>query len=173
MNRKNSIPINTLGIWFNEKDFQTELEIIQDIVENDINFQIVLYRIDHPKTDVDEVYGEVNLKDVKFRTPIELFVIPNLNPAENKAYDDQSKVRIEEHGEFEFYVLNKELEDKDAIIHYGDIIGYPETEQSLKYFQIVDDGKINFDNEHRLYGYKPYYRTIKSRVIDPNQFSGK
>lgn len=173
MNRKNSIPINTLGRWFGDHDFETELEIIQDIIENDLNFQIVLYRIDHQKTDVDEVYGETQLSDVKFKTPTELFVIPTLFPAENKSYDEYQKVRVQEHGEFSFDILLKEIEEKKTDIIYGDVIGYPETEERLKYFQVFDDGKIYFDNQHKMYGYKPYYRSIRTRIIDPNQFSGK
>lgn len=173
MRRKHGVPISRLGRWFNDFDFETEVEIIKDIVENDLAFQIFHYPIDHRFTDFDEVYGETDTADVKFKAPNEFFVIPTLQPAENKAYDNQSKIRYEEHGIFEFQILLKELEEKNSQIHYGDVVGFPEDNEQLKYFQIVDDGKIHFDNQKQLYGYKPYYRTIRSVVIDINQFSGK
>ena len=38
----------------------------------------------------------------------------------------------------------KELEEKRTDVSYGDIIGYSESEDNLRYFEVVNDGRIKF-----------------------------
>jgi hypothetical protein len=55
-------------------------------------------------------------------------------------------------------------------ISYGDYLAYPENEFTIKYFTVVNDGKIYSDNAHTILGYKGFYRTIVSVPALSNEF---
>ena len=40
----------------------------------------------------------------------------------------------------------------------------------MKYWVVVNDGKIIADNEHNIFGYKGAVRTVVCAVADPNEF---
>lgn len=171
MERKNKIPLTRLSRYYDDVDFEMEMEMASDVIEEDANFTVVLFRIDRVKSNVD-VYGESNSREIRYLAPIELKVIFKLEASENKNYAPNGSVRYQEYGNLTFYVLTSHLKKKNVDISYGDIIGYSDREDNLKYFEVFDDGKINSDNEHLHFGFRPYYRTIKCVVLDPNVFNG-
>jgi len=52
------------------------------------------------------------------------------------------------------------------------IYGYYETESRVRYYSVVDDGRVNSDNKHTYGGYKPFYRTIIATYVNENEFRG-
>lgn len=172
MERKNRIPITRLSRFYDEKDFDLELDMARELIEEDANFTVVLYRIDKINSNSDDIYGESEAREVRFHPPVELKVLLKLDQAENKSYGENGSLRYQEYGNLTFTVLNKQLEEKGVDISYGDIIGYSDRENNLKYFEVFDDGKINSDNAHTQFGYKSYFRSISCVVVDPDQFNG-
>ena len=101
-----------------------------------------------------------------FKTPIELNVIYKLDKAELKTYDTQSiKGYYQKTGNLSFSIYEKELKENDCDIHRGDYIGLQVNEEHIEYFIVTDDGRINYDNAHTMYGTKPFYRTISCSVV--------
>lgn len=171
MERKNKIPNTRLSRFYDDSDFDLEMDMAREVIEEDVNFTVVLFRIDRTKSNND-IYGESNSREIRFLPPVELKVLLNLQKTENRSYDDGGRLRYQEYGNLDFSVLVKQLEEKQIDISYGDIIGYSDKESNLKYFEVYDDGKINSDNEHTQFGFRAYYRSIKCVVVDPNQFNG-
>jgi hypothetical protein len=64
------------------------------------------------------------------------------------------------------------LDELKVEIGYGDYIGYPENETTIKYFTVANDGKIFSDNAHTIGGYKGFYRTIICVPTDLDEFNG-
>jgi hypothetical protein len=69
-------------------------------------------------------------------------------------------------------VYLKTLQDEGIEINYGDYIGYPETENRMRYYSVADDGRVTSDNKHTYGGYKPYYRTIVCTPVSEDEFNG-
>lgn len=171
MDRKNKIPVTRLSRYYDDFDFEMEMDMATELIEDDANFTVVLFRIDRNKSNID-VYGESKPMEIRYLPPIELKVIFSLKKSENKNYASNGSIRYQEYGNLIFYVLTKQLKEKNVDILYGDIIGYSDREDNLKYFEVFNDGKINSDNEHLHFGFRPYYRTIECVVVDPNVFNG-
>jgi hypothetical protein len=172
MERKNRIPITRLSRYYDDIDYQTDLDMAMEVINEDANFRVVLYRIDRVNSNSDDVYGESESREIRFLSPVELNVLPKLDDAENKTYGDNGSLRYQEHGNLVFTVLNKELSDKNVKISYGDIIGYSTSEKDMKYFEVFDDGEINVDNASTMYGFRSYFTTVQCVTVDPNQFNG-
>lgn len=170
MSTKNKIPVTRLSRFYDDLDFNLEIQMAEEVINEDANLTVVLYRVDKVNSTMNDIYGESSAKDILFLPPVELKVLLNLEAAQNKNYGGNGSLRYQEYGNLIFTILNKQLKEKNVDINYGDIIGYSDREDNLKYFEVFDDGKINTDNQHTHYGYRSYFRTIKCVTTDTNQF---
>ena len=171
MSSKKRLPINRMGKFYDYLDFGLENEMAREFIEGDLNFTVILFRIDRIKSQTDDVYGESDVEEIKFYPPVELKVRPTLEESESKAYTE-GYLRYEEYGNLTFTILEDQLKELDVDITYGDYIGYPDKEDHVKYFTVVDDGKINSDNQKTRVGYRSYYRKITCVTADPAEFNG-
>lgn len=170
---KKIVPINRISKFFSEEDFKFQIELGRESVEDFGNFSVVLYKIDRKKTNPD-LYGEVGKKEIIFKPPIELKVVPELTEPQNKVYNkDSGSLRFLEDGQFKFSLFQEQLNELDTDIDYGDYIGYQVDETRMIYFSVVNDGKKNYNNEQTIMGYKGAYRTIVSAPVDEDEFSAK
>ena len=64
------------------------------------------------------------------------------------------------------------LEELNVDIRYGDYIGYPDSEEKLRFYTVSNDGKVTSDNKHKMFGFKPHYRTIVCVPTQQNEFRG-
>jgi hypothetical protein len=171
MSEKKRWPITRVHKFYDDVDFNMENEMAREYMEGDLNFTIVLFRVDRIKSQTDSVYGESDVEEIKFHPPMEIKVKLNLEESQSKAYSD-SYVRYEDYGNLVFTVFTDHLRELGVDISYGDYVGYPDKEDNIKYFTVVNDGKINVDNQKTRVGYKSYYRKITCVTADPEEFNG-
>jgi len=165
------VPITRLGKFFGGDDFNLEVEMGKEWLEGDMNFTVILYRVDKYKTKTDDVYGETVKDGVKFLPPIELKgLVKIVQSIESKL--GNSKLAQEEPGNMTFSVYQKYLDDLDIDIQYGDYLGYYESEKRVRYYNVSNDGRVVSDNKHTYGGYKPFYRTIVATYVSENDFNG-
>jgi hypothetical protein len=55
-------------------DFSLENEMAREWLEGDLNMVVVLFQVDRTASLVDDVYGEAEPNELKFKTPKELNV---------------------------------------------------------------------------------------------------
>ena len=152
--RKN--PINRNNLYLSEEEVNLQMMIGMEYVNRILNQTVVLYEVDLEKTRNNTVYRESKFEDIHFKTPIELNVIFKLNPSELKTYDTSSiKGYYVKVGQLEFYIYQKELEEN----------GLQVTPEHMEYFIVADDGRVNYDNHHTVWGTSPFYRTIKCTPV--------
>ena len=167
----NLVPITRLGKFFGGEDYSLEIDMGQEWLEGDMNFTVVLYRIDRYKTKTDDVYGEVLEDGIQFMAPIELKGLVQVMAPTSK-FIGNSRVEQKEPGNMKFSIYQKTLNDMDVEIFLGDYIGYYESEDRVRYYVVSDDGYVKSDNKHTYGGYKPFYRTIIATYVSENEFKG-
>lgn len=165
------VPITRLGKFFGGEDYALDTSMGQEWLEGDMNFTVILYRIDRYKTKTDAVYGEVLEDGIQFLAPIELKGLVQVLTPNNK-FLGNSKVKQLEPGNMKFSLYQKQLDDLQVEIQFGDYLGYYETEDRVRYYSVSDDGKVVSDNKHTYGGYKPFYRTITATWVSENEFKG-
>ena len=169
----NKIPITRIGKFFDASDYQLDISMGEEWLYGDMNFTIVLYRIDRMKTKTDDVYGEALKDGIKFLPPIELKGYVQISAPENKMIaGNKPGVNQVEPGNMRFSIYQKQLDELGIDINYGDYFGYNETEDRIRYYVVNNDGRIGSDNKHNYAGYKPYYRTITASAVVDNEFRG-
>tara|TARA_Y100000389_G_scaffold43543_1_gene38198 strand:+ start:3129 stop:3653 length:525 start_codon:yes stop_codon:yes gene_type:complete len=173
MSTPRKIPINRVNKFFSNEDFDLDISMGREAIEGDGNFTVILYRVDRENTASDDLYGEAPKDGVKFFPPVELKVIPTLDEAENKAYNNGAgSLRYLQDGNLTFGIYTSQLAELDAELSYGDYIGYPVSETEVRYFSVTNDGVKNYDNKHTIMGYKGAYRTVKCAPVDEQEFRG-
>ena len=165
------VPITRLGKFFGGEDYTLDIGMGQEWLEGDMNFTVVLYRIDRYKTKTDDVYGEVLEDGIQFMAPIELKGYVQVLAPTNK-FLGSSRVEQLEPGNMKFSIYQKQLDNLGVEIFMGDYLGYYETESRVRYYTVSDDGKVVSDNKHTYGGYKSFYRTITATYVSDNEFRG-
>ena len=168
---ENKLPISRLSKFFSQDDFDLQVQMGQEYLSGDINMKLVLYRVDRTKTDKDDVYGEVGKDEIKFLPPVEFNGLVRIIEAENKSYKT-GLLRYLEPGNMVLSVYKKQLDDLKIDIRFGDYIGYPESESRIRYYTVSNDGKVVADGKHKMFGFKPHYRTIICVPTQENEFRG-
>lgn len=165
------VPITRLGKFFGGEDYELDIEMGRQWLNGDMNFTVVLYRIDRNKTKSDNVYGEVLEDGIQFLAPVELKGLVQVMAPTHK-FLGNSKVEQQEPGNMKFSIYQKTLDEMGVEIFMGDYIAYYETEDRVRYYSVADDGFVTSDNKHSYGGYKPFYRTIVATFVSENEFKG-
>lgn len=172
MDNKKITPITRINKFFSGEDFDLEISMGREAIEGDGNFTLILYKVNRDLTEADNVYGEASMDGIRFYPPIELKVIPILAEPENKAYEKNGNLRYLQDGNLTFGIYDAQLTELKTSIDYGDYIGYPVSEDNIRYFSVSNDGSKNFDNKHTIMGYKSAFRTILCAPVDSSEFRG-
>jgi hypothetical protein len=83
-----------------------------------------------------------------------------------------SRIDQVEPGNLKVGVYQSYLEQMNVDIEFGDYIGYYEKEDKVRYYSVVDDGRVTSDNRHTYGGYKPFYRSIVASPVTNDEFNG-
>ena len=167
----NRVPITRLGKFFDQNDYDLDINMGSEWLHGDMNFTLVLYRIDKMKTKTDDVYGETLKDGIKFLPPVEFKGLVQISEAENKNYGN-SRINQTEPGNMKVSVYQRQLDELGVDVSFGDYIGYYETEDRIRFYTVTDDGRVVSDNKHTYAGYKPFYRIIIASAVVDDEFRG-
>lgn len=170
--RKSKITRNSM--FYSDADYQFETDIGIEYISQDMNQSVMVFQVDRERTSVFDIYGEsVDGESILYKEPVEINVVFRIDEAVNKTYDKtQNLARYLQTGNLVFNVYEKTLKDNKIDISYGDYIGVQVTSDQMEYFVVTNDGRVNFDNKHLMYGFKSFYRTVNCTPVDKNEFSG-
>lgn len=167
----NKLPITRLGKFFSQDDFDINIQMGQEYLHGDLNMKLVLYRVDRNKSNTDAVYAEAGNGDIKYFPPIEFNALVKIDEPKNSSYKN-GLLRYNEPGNLIMSVYIKHLEELKVDIKYGDYIGYQDSEDRVRYYTVTNDGRVTSDNKHKMFGYKPHYRTITCAPVQEGEFKG-
>ena len=168
---ENKLPITRLSKFLSNDDFDLNVQMGTEYLHGDLNMKLVLYRVDTTRTTTDDVYGEVGKDQIKHFPPVEFNALVKIDAPTNKSYKS-GLVRFNEPGNITVSVYINHLKELGVDIKYGDYIGYPESEDRIRFYQVTNDGKVVSDGKHNMFGYKPFYRTITCAPAQESEFRG-
>lgn len=165
-NIKRKNPINRNNLFASHEQVNFQIEMGMEYVNKVLNQTVVLYQVDRTKTKVDNIYQEADFNDLTFKTPVELNVMYKLDKGELKTYNtDTVKGYYVKLGKLTFNIYESELKENECDIQRGDYIGLQVTPEHMEYFIVADDGRVNYDNAHTMWGITPYYRTVVCTIV--------
>ena len=123
---KNRVPITRTNKFFGSEDMNLHERIGMEYLHGNLNFTLVLFRVDREKTVGDRVYGEALPEDIRYYPPVEIEALVKIEQPVNDSYAG-GIMRSIESGNLTLSVYIKHLKELGVDISYGDYIGYPET----------------------------------------------
>lgn len=160
-------------MFMSQADFDYEMELGRSYIEQDCGQTIVLYEVDLENTKVSDIYMDSEKDAIRFKTPVELPVVYELEEPDMKQYDkNQQKGVYVKMGKLTFSVYEMTLVENECDIKRGDYIGLQVTPEKMEFFTVVDDGRVNYANSMSYYGRTPYYRKVVCAPVDKNEFNG-
>lgn len=162
------------SMFYDETDFQYELGLVETYLEGDLNQYVVLYEVDRLKTNVSSIYKEASSGSIRYKAPREIPCMYEIKESEIKSFDSKSSNGVySQDGNLEFSVLVKTLEKYRVDIKRGDYIGVPIDANRMKYYTVVNDGKVNSANTHLIGAYRPAWRKVECTLVsDISEFNG-
>lgn len=175
LEKSRRIPINRNNLFYSPESFNYEIMMGKTYIEQDMNQTVVLYEVDLEKTNRDALYNEANNEQIRFKTPRELHVVYELEEADLRAYKQRQSVGVYmKLGKLNFGIYQATLDEMKCDIHRGDYIGLPVTEDKIEYFTVTNDGRVNYDNAHTMFGTVPFWRHIEcAPVMNEKEFNGE
>ena len=170
---KLQLPVKN-NMFYSEEDFSYETDLIERYIEEDINQSVVLYEVDRSKTNVNAIYKEATSGNIRYKAPREIPCMYEIKDSEIKSFDNKTSNGVyTQDGNLQIYVLTRTLEKYKADVKRGDYIGVQIDLNRMKYYTVVNDGKVNTANTHMVGGYKPACRTIECTLVsDISEFNG-
>ena len=170
---KLQLPVKN-NMFYSEEDFSYETDLIERYIEEDINQSVVLYEVDRSKTNVNAIYKEATSGNIRYKAPREIPCMYEIKDSEIKSFDNKTSNGVyTQDGNLQIYVLTRTLEKYKADVKRGDYIGVQIDLNRMKYYTVVNDGKVNTANTHMVGGYKSAWRTIECTLVsDISEFNG-
>ena len=109
--------------------------------------------------------------EIKYFPPVEFNALVKIDEPKNNSYKT-GLIRYAEPGNLTLSVYISHLEELKIDIRYGDYVGYADSEDKIRYYTVTNDGKVTSDNKHKMFGYKPHYRTITCVPAQEVEFRG-
>lgn len=173
INQQRVVPVKRNGLFYDREQFRFDMELAREYIEGDMGQTIVLYRVDLTKTNQDDLYGETKSTNIIYMPPVEVPCVYEVEPPELRTYEKQKNMgTYQKMGKLKFGVMEQTLEDLGVDIRIGDFVGVQVSERLMVYFQVENDGRNNFDNQHLQFGTVPFYRSITASWVDGATFNG-
>lgn len=166
-------PVTRNNLFYNDKEFRLEEDLICDYIEEDMNQTVVVYEVDRVRTNNDAIYKD-SKDEIRFKTPKELPCLYQIEDSQLKAYDNSSNNAVYAlSGNLTCYIPVAMFTKYDCDIKRGDYLGVYIEEGRMSYFVVTDDGKVNVSNTAFLGAMRPVGRTVKAAPVPDTEFNGK
>lgn len=173
MSKSNLNPITRNNKFYSEEDFQYELDLIEEYLEEDLNQVVIVYEVDRKKTNVNSIYKEAT-QNIRFKPPKELPCMYEIQDSALKSFDNVSNNAVYAvSGNLTIHVPVFMFEKYKCDIKRGDYIGVQIDTNRMFYFSVTDDGKVNTSNKNYIGSYKTAWRVIQAAPVTENEFNGK
>jgi hypothetical protein len=154
-----------IGLFFGEKERRFFESAGREISEDILQESFILYRIDYKRTRTHDLYGESKKK--QYLTPVEVFGRINVE-AQAPEYMTPGGLIRKGYGKITASIYVTHLDELGVEVRMGDFVYH-----KGNYYEIIDDGSSNIDNQHSWGGDKLFSITIKGTEVNSDVFNAR
>lgn len=154
------------GLFMDENSFDLEIEYGRNYLAQDVNYFIILHRVDVIESQVDDFYGEAEPSETKYMPAIKLDVMMDIGDSEQSYYGgNEGGITRDDTGNMIFGVYLKELKEKGVDISRGDIIEYNMSTEDSRFYEVENANNVTDTTDRTIAGFKPFYKEITAIPI--------
>lgn len=172
MPNNTTTPITRNNLFYSKEDFDMEMDLLSDYMEEDTNQTVVVYQVDMVKTQQNSIYKDAK-DSIKFKMPVEIPCLYEIADTQLKSYDTKTQNGAYAlQGNLKVYVTLNTFKKYDVDIKRGDYIGVMIEEDRMYYWVVTNDGKVNTANQLVVGAYKAGFRVIEATAVTDEEFRG-
>lgn len=172
MPNNTTTPITRNNLFYSKEDFDMEMDLLSDYMEEDTNQTVVVYQVDMVKTQQNSIYKDAK-DSIKFKMPVEIPCLYEIADTQLKSYDAKTQNGAYAlQGNLKVYVTLNTFKKYDVDIKRGDYIGVMIEEDRMYYWVVTNDGKVNTANQLVVGAYKAGFRVIEATAVTDEEFRG-
>lgn len=154
-----------IKLFFGEKERRFFENAGREITEEVLQESFILYRIDYKRTKTHKLYGESKKK--QYLPPVEVYGRINVE-AKSPEYMTPGGLIRKGYGQITASLYVSHLDELDAEVRMGDFMYH-----KGNYYEVIDDGSSNVDNQHSWAGDKLFSITIKGTEVNGDVFKAR
>lgn len=154
-----------IKLFFGEKERRFFESSGREITEDILQESFILYRIDVQKTRTHDLYGESKHKH--YLTPTEVFGRINVESTDPEYFTPGGLIK-KGYGKITASIYVSQLDELGVEIRMGDFVYH-----KGNYYEIINDGSSNIDNQHSWGSDKLYSITIKGVEVNSDVFRAR
>ena len=90
MPNNTTTPISRNNLFYSKEDFDMEMDILTDYMEEDTNQTVVVYQVDMVKTQQNSIYKDAK-DSIRFKMPVEIPCLYEIADTQLKSYDSKTQ----------------------------------------------------------------------------------
>lgn len=149
------------GLFMDDNSFDLEIEYGRNYLSQDVNYFIILHRVNVVESNVDDFYGEAEASEKKYFPAITLDVMLDIEDSQQNYYGDaEGGITRDDTGNLVFGIYLKELKEKGVDISRGDIVEYNMSTEDSRFYEVENANNVSDTTDKTIAGFKPYYKRI-------------
>lgn len=149
------------GLFMNEDSFDLDVMYGEHYLETDVNYFILLHKVNIIESKSHDLYGQAKSKDKSFFPAVKLNAMINVDDNQNTYYGDgQGGISRDDTGEIRVSIYLNELERKQINVDRGDIIEWNQSGERARYYEIQSAQNVVDSTSQTIAGFKSYWKQI-------------
>ena len=149
------------GLFMNESSFDLDVMYGEHYLETDVNYFVLIHKINIIETQVHDLYGQSKSKDKKYLPAVKINVMINIEEKDGEYYAaGEGGISRDDTGNLRFGVYLNELDRKNLEIDRGDIIEFNQSGERARYYEVDSAQNVVDSTQQTIAGFKPYWKKI-------------
>lgn len=149
------------GLFMNEDSFDLDIAYGEHYLESDVNYFILIHKINLVETKSHDLYGQAKSKDKSFFPPVKINAMTSIGDNTNEYYgNNEGGISREDTGNITIGVYLSELKRKNIEIDRGDIIEWNQSGEMSRYYEVESAQNVVDSTSQTIAGFKSYWKRI-------------
>lgn len=154
------------GLFMNENSFDLDVMYGEHYLETDVNYFILVHKINIIETKSHSLYGQAKSKDKLFLPPVKINVMIDVDDNQNMNYgNNEGGIARDDTGTIRVSVYVNELKRKQIEIDRGDIIEWNQSGERARYYEVESAQNVFDVTSQTIAGFKPYWKQILANPV--------
>ena len=154
------------GLFMNEDSFDLDVEYGEHYLEADVNYFIILHKVNVIESKSHDLYGQAKSKDKSFLPAVKLNAMIDVDDNLNEYYTGgEGGITRDDTGNLRVSVYLNELERKQIEVDRGDVIEWNQSGERARYYEVQSAQNVVDSTSQTIAGFKPYWKQIMATPI--------
>jgi len=149
------------GLFMNENSFDLDVMYGEHYLETDVNYFVLIHKINIIETQVHDLYGQAKSRDKKYLPAVKINVMINIDEKDGDYYaGGEGGISRDDTGNLKIGIYLNELDRNKLEIDRGDVIEFNQSGDRSRYYEVESAQNVVDSTQQTIAGFKPYWKRV-------------